>query len=452
MMKETPAPPRDEPPTDFPGSPGREPDWPWLFGPRFWTLAVGSTLLFALEIGLRSWSLATAEADPVELGILAPERALPGERIPIRAWVRDGTEHEPVADAALEVRLVGHRFRRKVASGTTDSKGRAVLEAPLPDSRSKEPWFLEVASRSPAGRARASQPLSLSRFELLLSLPKPTVVPGESIEVGVFACDAATRAPLADRPLQLEWTDANGHRILREQGTTSPSGFATLELKLPPNLGEGSHRIRVFLEGASVERELNVLPSSETSPARTRSVGRPESDSPERDPLRVEVLPESGTLVQGVGNTLFVFTSARNGRAAPAIVYTGGGTRVATNAFGVGHLQLTPGREVGKLTLSARSTSGTEVEVERNLPLQEQSAGLLLTLERAVHAPGESASVAVRTRSQASRVFLDLVWKGRVLRSFATDLTGGEVRVSLQLPPHTAGLHQLRAQALTRQG
>ncbi len=53
-------------------------------------------------------------------------------------------------------------------------------------------------------------------------------------------------------------------------------------------------------------------------------------------PIRVEIIPESGGLVRGVANTIYVLASYADGQAAPArLAMHGQAAEIETNSLGV---------------------------------------------------------------------------------------------------------------------
>src|SRR5262249_2176720 len=72
-------------------------------------------------------------------------------------------------------------------------------------------------------------------------------------------------------------------------------------------------------------------------------------------PLRIEVIPEAGTLVEGLSNTVYLFVRSADGKPAKArIVIAGMDEEFTTSELGVTSLDVTPGAK--GITWNMRAT------------------------------------------------------------------------------------------------
>lgn len=170
-------------------------------------------------------------------------------------------------------------------------------------------------------------------------------------------------------------------------------------------------------------------------------------------PIRIEVFPESGELVQNVENRIYIVTTRPDGSPLSAVVETGRGTTIETNEVGIGKLKLTPTRTDMKLTLTARdSVTGAESRVVRQLRIDQRLDGLLLRTDRAVYRQGETANLTVLSASRARRVFVDAVRNGRTVTSTSIELSDRTGSHAFDLPTDMAGSIQLQAYAILEDG
>lgn len=227
------------------------------------------------------------------------------------------------------------------------------------------------------------------------------------------------------------------------QGTTDADGRFSSQLALKEafvgqRLNKGDAFVRLVAEvtdatGETQQQTLKVIVTE--------------------SPIRIEVFPESGELVQNVENRVYVVTTRPDGSPLPAIVETARGTRIETNELGIGKLKFTPTRTDLKLTLTARDPkTGAESQAVRQLRVDERLDGLLLRTDRAVYRQGETANLTVLSASRARRVFVDAIRNGRTVTSASIELTDRTGSHAFDLPTDLAGSIQLQAYAILEDG
>lgn len=233
--------------------------------------------------------------------------------------------------------------------------------------------------------------------------------------------------------------------------------FRTFESVSGKTDAQGQFETQITLKNAFVGQSLNqgdafVRFIAEVTDATGETRKQPLQVKVTNQPLRIEVFPESGELVQNVENTLYIVTAYPDGTPAKAIVYTGGGSRVETNELGIGKVKLTPDKPNLKLSLSARSDRGAEVKVTKELAVGVQANGILLSTDGAIYRQGQTANLNVLSASKAKRVFLDIVKNGRSLATSTIDLKQGAGSYAYDIPLDLAGTLQLQAYAILDNG
>ena len=227
------------------------------------------------------------------------------------------------------------------------------------------------------------------------------------------------------------------------QGTTDANGRFSSQLALkeafvgqPLNKGDAFVRLVAEVTDATGETQQQTLKVIVTE-----------------SPIRIEVFPESGELVQNVENRVYVVTTRPDGSPLPAIVETARGTKIETNELGIGKLKFTPTRTDLKLTLTARDPkTGAESQVVRQLRVDERLDGLLLRTDRAVYRQGETANLTVLSASHARRVFVDAIRNGRTVTSASIELDERRGSHAFDFPTDLAGSIQLQAYAILEDG
>ncbi len=369
----------------------------------------------------------------------------PGQIIHMRALSMETDSLKPAGgrEVAFEVRdAKGNKVYRKNAE--TSDFGIAAADFKLANQVNEGAYTIAVT----VGDATSEREVKVERyvlpkFKVSLAADRGFYAPGEIVKLTLNA-DYTFGKPVADGEVKIRADEfLESFRTFAEtRGQTRAGGDFEAEIQLKDafagtNLNQGDASVRLVAEvtDATGETQSQTLEVKVTN-----------------QPLRIEVFPESGELVQNVENTLYIVTAYPDGSPAKAIVYTGGGTRLQTNELGIGKVKLTPNKPNLKLTLSARSDRGAEVRVTKELIVGTRADGILLRTDRAVYQQGETANLSVLSASRAKRVFLDVVKNGRSFATSTIELNGSEGAYAYDIPTDVAGTVQLQAYAILDNG
>jgi uncharacterized protein YfaS (alpha-2-macroglobulin family) len=178
-------------------------------------------------------------------------------------------------------------------------------------------------------------------------------------------------------------------------------------------------------------------------------------------PIRIEVFPESGELVQNVENVLYIVTAYPDGRPAMTNLIFGADrtkaemsfrTRTTTSDMGIAKVKITPRSEHLQLTVTAEDGQGAKATVTRELRVGERQDGFLVRADRAVYRTGETVNVEIVSASQTARMFLDIVKDRRTVLMKSLDVRNGRASLALDLPADLFGTLELHAYRVAQDG
>ena len=170
------------------------------------------------------------------------------------------------------------------------------------------------------------------------------------------------------------------------------------------------------------------------------------------EPIRIELFPESGTLVQGVENVLYIVTAYPDGRPAKTTVTLPSSSKtLETSDLGIAKVKLTPQRANLQLTVAAEDGQGLKARVTRRLRIGKTDS-VLLRPDKAVYRSGQTANLTVLSGGRSGRAFLDVVKDRRAVLTKAIDVTDGRGELALDLPPDLFGTLELHAYRITAGG
>lgn len=169
----------------------------------------------------------------------------------------------------------------------------------------------------------------------------------------------------------------------------------------------------------------------------------------------VALVPESGRLVAGVDNTLFVVTTDPNGGPVAAQVeidIDGTVATLDTDEQGFGKITIVPegtGSVAAKVTVTA---NGDKVTFDKTIALGADTETVLLRSDKAIYAAGDTASIEVRVADQQDKVWIDVVHGGRTALLETLPVTDGKASWAFDIDGTLAGELQIGAWYATDKG
>jgi hypothetical protein len=291
---------------------------------------------------------------------------------------------------------------------------------------------------------------TLPKFKIDVRPDRPYYAPGETARLTVQS-DYFFGKPVADAEVQVEVraTDVGERVVQKLTGRTDERGTAKLQFTVPAALvgrePEGAARLR-FLVAVTDSAGQKYLRSAERV-VTTR-------------PVRFEVIPESGALVQGVSNVVYVLLTRVDGspvaKADVEVHGDGVNTRVRTDERGAASFPITPAIPQINLTLRATAAGGA-VLAHHHLPLLcGQAAGdFLLRTDRAVYRAGATVTLTARGAG-VEPVFVDFLKDDQTLLSETVEMNDdkgpGRGGHAFDLPPDLFGTIKLVAYRFTPSG
>ena len=238
------------------------------------------------------------------------------------------------------------------------------------------------------------------------------------------ACKSRFRAPTS-RPTPLANVEAR----------TDAKGAAAFTFSLPASLvgreqdsGDAAISVAVTVEDTAGQTQAKTLRRIVTG-----------------QPIRIEVIPESGTLVRGMSNTVYLFTSYPDGRPARTrISISGVDQELVTGDLGVASLEVTPAEDRVAWTIRARDDQGLSGRKEVTLQCGQAAEDFLVRTDKAVYDGGETIRIlALGGGSQP--VFIDAIKDGQTIVTDQLEMTQGRGQYEFDLPPELSGTIELCA-------
>jgi type II secretory pathway pseudopilin PulG len=373
----------------------------------------------------RSWRLMLSTDKPVYQ---------PGQVIRIRSLALRRPDLKPVAGQTIEYSISDPKgniiFRRK---DVTSRFGIASTDCPLATEIIEGAYQVQCQVGDTQSKATVEvKQYVLPKFKVEATLDRAYYAPGQRLR-GTVEANYFFGKPVAGAAVEI--VSENTPLLKTVEVLTDDEGKAEFEMLLPDELigresDSGDARVVLLTkvrDSAGQEQQSRV---SRVVTAR---------------PLRIEVIPESGQLVRGIVNRVYLFTSYADGQpAATRVAVSGREQELNTNRLGVATLELKPGEESVELTLRAIDSDGL---IGRRTVRLETGGGkndFLVRTDKAVYDGGDTVRL-VALGSSDEPVFLDFIKDGQTVLTETVNVRSGRGNAMFDLPPELFGTVELCA-------
>ena len=402
----------------------------------------------------RMWQLMLSSDKPVYQ---------PGQVIRLRSLALRHPELKPIAGQAAVFSVLDPQgntiFRRR---DVTSRFGIASADCPLADEIIEGPYQIQCQVGDTHSKLTVDvKKYVLPKFKLDVALDRDFYEPGQKI-IGTVQAAYFFGRPVSDAEVRVELRPVsepvtlrtnprpgeNGGAVKRPLQSivnsdpiqwisihTDASGKVTFELLLPHSAAAGEEDV------ADARVSVGVTVRDTAGQEQSKTVSRVVT----AQPIHVEVIPETGTLVKGVPNTIYLFTAQPDGQPVRTrIAVTGIDHELSTNEMGVASLELTP--DTDQIDWTVRATDEQGNVGRRNAVLQcgQVFGDFLIRTNKAVYDGGETLRVLALGGGQEP-VFLDLIKDGQTVLTDSVEMSGSRGEYQFDLPADLFGALELCA-------
>jgi hypothetical protein len=276
----------------------------------------------------------------------------------------------------------------------------------------------------------------LPKFKIDVRPDKPFYAPGEAARLTVQA-DYFYGKPVAGAAVEVEMT-ATGTQAAKDvqKARTDAKGHSAATFALPAKTD--SDTVLTF----------HVTVTDGAGQTQTREVSRVVTSQP----LRVEVLPECGSLVSGVSNRVYLLTTYADGSPAQTkITIEGRPGELQTDEYGSTSFDYTPGRPAVTWTVRATDARGVVGNSVREYTCGLSPLDFLVRTDQAVYDGG--STLRLRAFGGGTEpVFVDVLKDEQAVLTQTVPMQDGRGELALDLPPEVFGTLRLSAYRLAPDG
>jgi len=378
----------------------------------------------------------------------------PGQTIHLRALALDGPTHAAVADKPIVLEVEdgkGNKVFKK--RDRTDRFGVASADFELADEVNFGPYHIrailgEAEAASTQEKTVVVDRYVLPKFKVEVELSGDAAkqqasyyAPGETVK-GTITARYLFGKPLTNAEVNVILTtfDVQSVELGKIKGKTDAEGRFPFSYKLPDFFAGRSTQ----QGSAPVSIGVEVKDTAEHTETKSRNV------LVAKTPILIMAVPESGRLLPGLENRVYILTSTPDGSPVQTTV-TGNITpaRIQTDASGVAIVSVRAGNEPAVLKLTAVDARGRSAQSDVKLESVVQSQSLMLRTNQAVYKVGDTIKLETISTRQRGAVYIDVVKDGQTLITRAIDTANGRGGLSLDLTPAMFGTLEVRAYQIT---
>jgi hypothetical protein len=379
----------------------------------------------------------------------------PSQIIHLRALALNRADRHAAGGRALTFEVEdprGNKVFRKVTA--TDNFGVASAEFALADEVNLGTYHVRarMGDASAAELAVNVERYVLPKFRVAMEFdlksgkPKRDYRPGDHVS-GTVKANYFFGKPVdhASVTIKASGMDAELFEAASAKGNTDREGAYRFDFVLPQFFAGNGKR-----HGAApIVVEATVKDAAEHSETR----GEPITVS--QASLLIAAIPESGKLVRGLENEVFVLASYPDGTPAKADLVVGAGDarQVAkTDEAGIATVRIVGSDANNVLRIDADDRRGNRASETITLETRAGEDQVLVRTSHAIVRPGDRMEIAVLSTRQRGAAYIDLVRNGQTILTRDVDLENGRAELNLVAGPEMSGTLTIDAYVIGRNG
>lgn len=381
----------------------------------------------------------------------------PGQEIHIRALVLRRPDRMAAAGLPLIFEIEDPKgnkvFKR---TETTTRYGIASVDFQLADEINMGPYHVRAIIGDDQAEKRVTvERYVLPKFEVEVTTDRTYYLPGQELS-GDLRVDYFFGKPVSGGRVEISIAafDIGFTEFALLTGRTDEEGYFHFETRLPDRfVGQPLEQGKALIK---LEVRVTDQAQHEESATITRTVAS--------DPISVAIVPESGTLVPGVENIVYVLTAYPDGTPAEARVSLdvddgSTGLSAASDELGIAIFRIplragggSAGGAAMTLVATATDREGNRGEGRLESQPEEMADHLLVRPDRTLYRVGDPMRVTVLTTTESGRAYLDLIRDGQTVLTKSLSISGGRGDLAVDLDETLDGTLWVHAYVIAETG
>lgn len=372
----------------------------------------------------------------------------PAQVIHLRALALGALDRVPAKEQDLEFLIEdpkGNKIYRKTIK--TSVWGIASADFTLAETVNAGTYKITATvGDTKSEKSVTVKPYVLPKFKVSVETEKNFYLPGERV-TGRVRADYFFGKPVAKSDVTIKGIvyDIQRAETINLTGKTDADGAYAFAFTLPNYFASsGLNRDRA-------DFSLEVSVNDQANHTEQNSLALPIASAP----IIIDAVAESGRLVAGVENIVYILTSLPDGSPLEVdlTVNVAGVVRQAkTGKYGLAEITVTPQRGNTALTITARDARGRTATRAVQIASETTTNQILLRADRATYRVGETMRLDAFSSGGVGTVYLDIVKEAQTISTRAVDAVSGKATIDVDVTAELIGTLQLNAYHVERDG
>ncbi len=372
----------------------------------------------------------------------------PGQLIHLRALALGAIDRVPAKGQDIEF-LIEDPKGNKIYRKTVKSSDYGIVSADFQLAETLNAGNYKITASIGDTKSEKTvnvKPYVLPKFKVAAETERSYYLPGEKVS-GKIRADYFFGKPVAKSDVTIKGIvyDVARAETINLTGKTDAEGVYSFSFTLPNYFaGTGLNKDRADF-GLEIAVTDQANHTEQTSHALAIANGA----------IMIDAVPESGRLVAGVENIVYILTSLPDGsplETSLTISVAGASQQTRTGKYGLAEAKITPQRGNTILAITAQDAQGRRAT--RSITLQSETTAnqILLRPDRAAYRVGETMKLDALTSNSTGTVYLDIIKEKQTLSTRAEDAVSGRATISVDVTAEMIGTLQLHAYHVERDG
>ncbi|MCX5638182.1 MAG: MG2 domain-containing protein, partial [Planctomycetota bacterium] len=371
----------------------------------------------------------------------------PGQTIHIRALTFSQPEMKPLSEAEVIFEVEDSKGNKvfKVRR-TTDRFGISHADFILADELNMGTYRARaIVAGAKEEKTVTVERYVLPKFKIVFTSDRNFYQPGETVK-GEIQVDYFFGKPVAGGRVEIKCSkfDVAYVDFQSIEGKTDEKGHYTFEARLPEQF------VGQPLEAgkASAKFEISVIDTADHKETITKNLTVTAS------PIIVADVPESGELIPGLENKVYIVTTYADATPASCKViwdnppHQAKSLTIETDEAGFGEVTFTPGDDNAiKMEMTAKDAKGHtgQANVELKTKDRKDDDTVLLRTNKSLYRVGEEVTLSVFSTRKSGAVYIDIIKDRQTYLTRTLGLKGGQASDKVTLDATLAGTVQFNA-------
>ncbi|RKY25485.1 MAG: hypothetical protein DRP79_06575, partial [Planctomycetota bacterium] len=283
----------------------------------------------------------------------------------------------------------------------------------------------------------------LPKFKVEVTPDKKFYMPGDTL-TGSVQVDYHFGKPVAGGKVKIDLVIFEvGETVMGAiEGETDKNGHFAFEYKLKD----------YFVGHPLAKGDAPVILKAVVTDAAEQKVEKSATITVSKDPIHIYAIPESGSLVSGVENIIYLMAVYPDGSPAEGAVFTIGGKKFKADALGIATVTTLPKERRYGMKVEVRDRRGASATKNFAFDIDAAEEQVLLRLDKVFTKVGETLNATVFSSHGAGWVYLDIIRDGQTILTRAMEIEKGKATASIDLDADYFGTLIVNAYQINRTG